>query len=241
MNNISKYKKIYIKTIIVLLIMLGISRLDTMKTHAYFTEIKDINNELIINTGECKVSIDSNIIIDKENKKFTQFFYITNTGTLDQILDVKFRNFTNVDILDNFQCTFDMSQEDNSLDLKNKNITSLKDLYNTDGNKVTLKAGESIKCNLTVDISSLDEESLKNAQNKSIEFDTEVRSTSIDLFVFNDISKLSNKITIEQFVEDDISSIADENIIEEEVTLEEYVEDGKSEEIIMSEDNLNKE
>lgn len=191
-KNIIKRKKNIKSTISSLALVLAIGGIGSLGSYAYFTDKAEAKNDLVVTMGRLDVDFkekSDDIKLDKDNyyKDMYQTFKITNNGTLIQNVSFKFADFTNSSILDKLDCKLQMKYNDKKVILKDKNISKLSDLNNMNykdlvyenNELVDLKPQESIKCKLIININPTNI-NISELQNKTIEFNSEVKSRQLD-------------------------------------------------------------
>ena len=137
------------ETIIGLTLAISIGAVGSLGSYAYFSDRVDTDNGIKITMGTLDVGIGEgfNETEFKQDSEYTKNFDITNTGTLDEILTLKFENISFNGVKDNnnlSKVNYTLKIGDNEI---NCNLVEL----STKGVKIgRLNSGKSIPCTATL-------------------------------------------------------------------------------------------
>ena len=180
LNKLSKIKKQKIKeTIIGLSISISIGLVGSLGSYAYFSDKVETDNGINITMGTLDVGIGNGFNLTEfkkgDEKVYTTKFLIENTGTLDEILTLKFDNIKfngdkDNDNLSKIIYTLNIgdvySIESNLLELSTKGV-----------NIGRLNSGDSISCTATLKNNGIDPSYEKDTE---ITFDLVVEGVQIN-------------------------------------------------------------
>ncbi len=133
------------ETIIGLSLAISIGVAGSAGSYAYFSDRVNADNGIKITMGTLDVGIGEgfNQTVFEQNKVYTEIFDITNTGTLDEILTLRFDDV----FLNTVENHEDLAKVNYELQIGDKTINStLKELSTKGVNIGRLNSGESISC-----------------------------------------------------------------------------------------------
>ncbi|MGL5642154.1 MAG: TasA family protein, partial [Paraclostridium sp.] len=187
-----KTKKFIKVTILSLSLILMIGHIQTMGTYAWFTDEKALSSKLEISMGNLNVDLGEGFngdILDK-NSLLTKEFYITNTGSLKQKLQLQIEIQGNT--IDNEYLDY-IEYELNIADNMGNHITTISktirdlisptniDLSDENCKLVILNADkDTLKCTATIKVKEgLDSEKLKYLSGEELYFNVSVLASQL--------------------------------------------------------------
>lgn len=174
-KKIEKKQKIK-ETILGLTLAISIGVAGSVGSYAYFSDRVNTDNGIKITMGTLDVGIGEGFNQDVFEKGivYEKNFNITNEGTLDEILTLKFENI----LLNNVENHNNLEQVYYKLKIENETIEcNLKELSTKGVNIGRLNLGESISCTATLENRGVDP---SYEQNTVIKFDLVVDGVQIN-------------------------------------------------------------
>lgn len=192
LRKLKERKKQYTKTIMSsLALTIAIGYIQTIPTYAWFTDTKNIENDLIVTMGKLDVEIKEGLNVQnlKLNKLYEKEFKINNLGSLKQKLRLKFSKGKSNNIEKehlkyiNYTLSIKTSKNRNVI-INNLNNNEV-ELLNSDGTKLVLDPGDYLNCKSQIFIKDTEDnpipEDIKKSLSKKIaDFNIAVLASQIN-------------------------------------------------------------
>lgn len=196
-----------------LALALAVGSAQGLCTYALFTDTEKVPSDLAISTGDVDVEIDKksfNYDDVKPNAELKHEFKITNSGTLNQNIKLGLIVPSGeipkeiYDCINSYKVEFTTNEDGNpgivSIDNLKLGISELK-VNDGSGDLFILSPGQSITCNVTIKMNTIDQEKQIRLSGQTLEMDLNVQAIQLDKNNiidkgFYDIDIQNNSLTI---------------------------------------------